>query len=424
MNPPSPYQARLIWWALTALAGATLVALVVGVIWGLGQALALLTPVLWPLATAGVLAYLLDPVVDFLVARRIRRQRAIILVFLLAFGACVAVIGSIAPQVYHEAQQFAERMPAYSQKLQQRWESWATNPPVFLQRAITIGRYFGTNYSRANPTPPGGTNALVVLTTPGANAPPPSSSAATRDIVRSATTWIASALPAAGAWVFERVGRLGSWFGVIAGIFLVPVYLFYFLLEKRGIERKWTNYLPVRQSGFKDELVFCLNAINGYLILFFRGQVLVALADGALYTLGFLIIDLPYAFLLGLMATILTMIPFLGAITTCVAALLIAFAATGSWQLPALVMVVFAIVQSIEGLVISPRIMGGRVGLHPLTIIVAVITGTTLLGGLLGGILAIPLTAALRVIMFRYVWRQPGLAETKGPDPTPEVTPG
>jgi predicted PurR-regulated permease PerM len=71
-------------------------------------------------------------------------------------------------------------------------------------------------------------------------------------------------------------------------------------------------------------------------------------------------------------------------------------------------LVVFAVVQVIEGVVVSPRIMGNRVGLHPLTIIVAVMVGTTLLGGLLGGILAIPLTAALRVLMFRYVWKHRG----------------
>jgi predicted PurR-regulated permease PerM len=70
------------------------------------------------------------------------------------------------------------------------------------------------------------------------------------------------------------------------------------------------------------------------------------------------------------------------------------------------VLVVFGIAQTLEGLVISPKIMGGRVGLHPLTIIVAVMVGTTLLGGLLGGILAIPLTAALRVLMFRYIWKR------------------
>jgi predicted PurR-regulated permease PerM len=71
-----------------------------------------------------------------------------------------------------------------------------------------------------------------------------------------------------------------------------------------------------------------------------------------------------------------------------------------------LVLIVFGIVQALEGTVISPKIMGDRVGLHPVTIIIAVMAGTTLLGGLLGGILAIPLTAALRVVMFRYVWKR------------------
>ena len=76
------------------------------------------------------------------------------------------------------------------------------------------------------------------------------------------------------------------------------------------------------------------------------------------------------------------------------------------WLHPLLVVGVFVLVQILEGFVISPKIMGDRVGLHPLTIIIAVLVGTTLMGGILGGVLAIPLTAALRVIMFRYVWHK------------------
>jgi predicted PurR-regulated permease PerM len=143
------------------------------------------------------------------------------------------------------------------------------------------------------------------------------------------------------------------------------------------------------------------------MIAFFRGQVLVAICDGILYTIGFILIGLPYAVLVGVMATALTIIPFLGAIVTCVSALLIMVLQYGDWKHPAMVLGVFAIVQALEGLVISPRIMGDRVGLHPLTIIIAVMVGTTLLGGLLGGILAIPLTAVLRVVLSRYVWKRP-----------------
>ena len=78
-----------------------------------------------------------------------------------------------------------------------------------------------------------------------------------------------------------------------------------------------------------------------------------------------------------------------------------------------LVLGIFGIVQAVEALVLQPKIIGDRVGLHPLTIIIALMVGTTLLGGILGGILAIPLTAALRVIMFRYVWKKPDEANAE-----------
>jgi predicted PurR-regulated permease PerM len=139
--------------------------------------------------------------------------------------------------------------------------------------------------------------------------------------------------------------------------------------------------------------------------VFFRGQVLVALCDGILYALGFLIIGLPYALLIGLMACVVTIIPFLGAALTCGTALIIAVVQFGDWQHPALVIAVFGVVQFIEGFVLQPKIIGDRVGLHPVMIIIALMVGTTLLGGILGGILAIPLTAALRVLMAHYVWR-------------------
>jgi predicted PurR-regulated permease PerM len=87
--------------------------------------------------------------------------------------------------------------------------------------------------------------------------------------------------------------------------------------------------------------------------------------------------------------------------------LILAAVQFGDWTHPAMVVGLFSLVQFLEGFVISPKIMGDRVGLHPLTIIIAVMVGTTLMGGIMGGILAIPLTAALRVLMFRYVWRQP-----------------
>jgi predicted PurR-regulated permease PerM len=193
---------------------------------------------------------------------------------------------------------------------------------------------------------------------------------------------------------------------LVAGLALIPIYAFYFLLEKRRIESHWREYMPLRDSSAKSELIFLLDSISQYLVAFFRGQLLVAMCDAALYTIGFFLVGVSYAFLLGFAAVFLTMIPFLGSMVICITALLLAFVQYGDWQHPALVLAVFAVVQMLESLVISPKIMGNRVGLHPLVIIIAVMTGTTLLGGILGGVLAIPLAAALRVILFRYVWKK------------------
>ncbi len=404
--PPTPEQARVIWLAATALAGAVLVAILAGLIWGIGQVLHLLSPVLWPLAVAGVCAYLLDPVVDVIERRGAPRPRAIICVFALAAMIVLALFGSVVPQVLRETRLLAEKIPIYASSVQEKVQSWIDNPPKILEKFL-----------KRQPDTGSGTNAVPATNSTAISTNGPDSSATVASgsgwstkidakALQSATAWLAQELPKVGAWLFGQISRVASWFGVLAGVALIPVYAFYFLLEKEGIEKKWTDYLPVAKSEFKDELVFVLKSINNYLIAFFRGQVIVALCDGVFYTIGFFIVGLPYAFLLGALATVLTMIPFLGAITTCVLALVIAFVQFGEWRHPLLVLAVFAVVQTLEGFVLSPKIMGDRVGLHPLSIIIAVMVGTTLLGGLLGGILAIPLTAALRVVMFRYVWKK------------------
>lgn len=393
--------------ALTGLAVAAMVGLVAGLVWGLGRVLAILSPVLWPIAVAGVLAYLLDPVVDRLERLGLKRPRAIMLVFALALLLLAVLFGSVVPQVVHETRQLAIRIPQYTRQVQDQLERWVNNPPPIARKLL------GDRAPARAPAAAVATNApvdglstnLPAPAVTGTNAPALLLSGHT---LQTATSLVARALPRLGSWLLGQAGRVASWFGVLAGLALIPVYLFYFLLEKQGISSRWTNYLPVSDSSFKNELVFILSSINNYLIAFFRGQVLVAVCDGILYSIGFLIIGLPYAVLIGVMAVFLTIIPYLGAIIICLTALVLALVQYGDALHPALVLCVIGVVQVLEGLVISPRIMGDRVGLHPVTIIIAVITGTTLLGGILGGILAIPLTAALRVLMFRYVWKRSG----------------
>src|SRR6266850_3108038 len=127
--PPTVKQARIIWMSLTGLSVAVIIALIVGAVWGLGRVLDVLSPVIWPLAVAGVLAYLLDPVVDFLQRKRVPRVRAIILVFLAALLIIVGLLASVVPQLVVETQELGRKIPGYTQRLEEKIEEAISRPP-------------------------------------------------------------------------------------------------------------------------------------------------------------------------------------------------------------------------------------------------------------------------------------------------------
>lgn len=435
--PPSQRQARIIWTSLTTLALALGLTLLGGLLWGLGIVVQHLSPVLWPFAVGVVLAYLLSPLVNWLEERGLPRMRALILVFAGSSLILLGAVGSLVPRAVVEARDLASQFPVLVVRLQNRVQSWLESPPASLrsllpkeiqERLPHSGDDSVTNRVVAPSTgsqdvqvaPTNAAPALVVLLAKGTGTgaePPWWVKALDPNSLKSVGTWVAAVTPDVLRWGLGQVGRLASLAGILAGLSLIPVYAFFLLLEERRIARSWTDYLPVADADFKREAIFVLRSINDALIVFFRGQVLVALCDGILYALGFLLIGLPYALLIGLMACVVTIIPFLGAALTCGTALIIAVVQFGDWQHPALVVAVFCVVQFIEGFVLQPKIIGDRVGLHPVMIIIALMVGTTLLGGILGGILAIPLTAALRVLMAHYVWRSDSTVEDRAVAP-------
>ena len=414
--PPTDKQARLLWASLTALSIGILLALLALLLWGLSWLLSVLSPVIWPLAIAAILAYLLDPVVDYLEKKRVPRGRAIVFVFLVGILAVGGVLASVLPRMVREAGDLVSEVPHYSAQIQTTVTEWISRTPWLMKKPK---KHSARDLALTTNGLPARTPAEEPTTNAPALAPPKGLEKGwDKRITESAIGWATGALPVFGSWFLAQVSRVASWAGFIVGFAMVPVFTYYFLQEKTGIRAEWTNYLPVQESRFKQELVFVLNAINGYLIVFFRGQVIVAMCIGALLTFGFSVVGLNYAVLLGLLAGALSIVPYLGAILTIVPSVILAAVQFKDWLHPLLVVAVFVFVQMLEGFVISPKIMGDRVGLHPLTIIIAVLVGTTLMGGILGGVLAIPLTAALRVIMFRYVWhkREPATGTSAAAD--------
>ena len=398
-QPPGENQTRIIWFALTALAVAAIIGVTAGLVWGIGEILDLFSPVLWPLAIAAVLALLLDPGVKWLERRGIPRTWGIIIVFAVVVSIVGGVLASVIPQMVKETNRLVAKIPAYTTRAQQRLINWANAAAAPPQAQ--------------NTNSPPDTNSLPAQASPGDTSNSTTNSVAAfptgqinSKILASATDWAGKIFSTVGSWLLTQLAKATALIDVAIALILIPICTFYFLREKTWIKAHWTDYLPVRDSRVKEEIIFVIESINQYMIAFFRGQVLVAICSGVLYTIGFLALGLDYAFILGFICLLLTMIPFLGPMVCCIMSLALTAMQFGDWFHPLMILVVFAVVVTLENFFYSPRIMGNRVGLHPLVIIVALMVGVTLLGGVLGGLLAIPLAAALRVILFRYIWKK------------------
>ena len=217
-------------------------------------------------------------------------------------------------------------------------------------------------------------------------------------------------------WELTTAGtsKIVSLGGFLLGLVMVPVYLFFFLKDSASIQKHWHDYVPLKASRFKSELVDTLQEINGYLISFFRGQVLVAMIDGILVGIALTFFGLPYGFLIGVFMALLGVIPYVGNIICLIPACLIGwFHAKGGaiWNLDPLsytigVVIIFVVVQQINSLVTAPKIVGESVGLHPMTVIFSMVFWTVILGGFVGALLAVPLTAAIKVLFRRYIWER------------------
>ena len=396
-NLPTVFQKNALWTAIAALSITVIGALFVGLIYLGTQVIAFLQPILIPFAVAGVLAYLLDPAVVWLEKRQISRQRAVLLVFAI-FTLTISALGWwLGTKVVHQAANLDERVLLYSTKSREA----AVNVVTWLKE------HTGVDLTAADPSTTQETDTFDIKAFLSGD-------------------WVRQALPAvmrsALSFVKSSVGGFLGAFGFLLSFIIVPLYLYYFLIESAGIKKTWSNYLPLRASAFKDEVVDCLTEINGYLVAFFRGQVFVSVINGIATGIGLAIVGLDFGVLIGLSLCVLGIIPFVGIALCWIPAVIIASVQGGSalvpgepwWFLPLVVSAIFAIVQQIDALFVTPRVVGQSVGLHPMTVIVSLFLWSLLLGGLLGAILAIPLTAAVKVLFQRYIWRARLAPQTVG----------
>ncbi|MEY4299897.1 MAG: hypothetical protein RIR25_1133, partial [Verrucomicrobiota bacterium] len=228
--------------------------------------------------------------------------------------------------------------------------------------------------------------------------------------IQEMTDWFQRKLPdfatSAGVFMRQSLGGVLGFAGVALSLLLVPLFLFFFLKDSADLARDWRQYIPLPDSPLKNEVASLVEEINNYLVRYFRGQFLVSLIDGLLIGAALMIMGLNFALLIGLGVGILAMIPYLGVLICWVPAVLIAATQFGDWSHPLIVTAIFLAMNNLEGFFIAPRIVGDSVSLRPFTVILSVLIWSLVLGGLLGALLAVPLTATIKVLLQRYVWQQ------------------
>src|SRR5438874_2795220 len=414
-----------MWAALTALFVVLLIVIAGAVVYLGANLVSFLQPILIPVAIAAILAYLLDPLVTELCRRKMGRGMAIAVIFTSVFIALVGLFWWVVPTISLQSANFARELPGYTQKARDR----------IVDLIVQYNRVVGGTAGRGKSASSGLVNFL--LGTPPPHAPSPTPAAAPTpspqttespvEAISAAPAKISTAerkqheakadkvtpnleryLPTLADKIWNIIKKsIGGFLGVtgfLLSLILVPIYLFFLLKEKPRIEKRWKDYLPLRASPLKDEVAEVLSEINKYVTAYFRGQLLVCVVDGVLIGTVLTLFGLNFAPLIGVLVVILTMVPYIGIIICWVPAVLIAAFQWGDWLHPIGVTLIFIVIQNLEGIFYAPRIVGNSVGLHPMTVIVSIFVWGLVIGGVLGPLVAVPLTATIRVLLARYVW--------------------
>jgi predicted PurR-regulated permease PerM len=381
----TPAQRRLAGVAVSCASALFLAAVVFGALYLLQRFVANFSGVIWPLAVASIMSLLLRPVVGFFENWcKFGRIKSIALLYVLVVGVCVVLGAVLLPVLLGQLLGLVRELPTIAHNIYHYAKDVASRHPRVY--AGLHGFFDKANLDEYS------AKATDVLQTLMSNAP--------------------STLKSA----FATVKTI---FATAASIAIVPIYLFFLLESDHDFVSDLRQQLTFLKPGLRHDIVFLVEQFVGILVSFFRGQLLIGLCLGVLKAIGFTIIGVQFGLVLGLIFGLLNVVPYLGTILGLATILPIAyFQVGGGLALVIKAIAVFAIVQTCEGYFLTPRIMGKTTGLHPMVIIISIFFWGEALNGLLGMVLAVPLTAFLvvtwRLLRSKYLPRH-GTGFTRPP---------
>jgi predicted PurR-regulated permease PerM len=343
-RPPEFPWGRLVAWIL--------------ILGGIGFAIFSLSAVLLPFLVGLAVAYLLDPAVDRAEKAGVPRAYGAAIVTILFFVALGVAIAFLAPVLQSQVFGLAERLAA----VVRHTIEWAR--PYLEQVLEQIGHVDPQQLTGAG------------------------------DAARQVFAWLARA----------AAGVLSSGLAIVnllSLLFITPVVAFYLIRDWNKVVAKIDSWLPRDHAQDLREIA---KEIDARMAGFLRGQALVCLFLAVFYAVGLSLVGLNYGFLVGMLTGLMSFIPYVGMFVGMATGMAIAFYQFPEWLNVGLVLAVFVAGQAIEGNVVTPKLVGDRVGLHPVWMILAVLAGASLFG-FTGVILAVPAAAAIGVLL-RYALKR------------------
>ncbi|KGL39183.1 AI-2E family transporter [Listeria sp. SHR_NRA_18] len=318
-----------------------------------------------PIILAGIAYYLFNPMIDWLEKKGWKRGWSIALLYVIITGVIVLIFSFIVPAVKDQIVSLVKTFPSYWDKVVAKFNEFSESP-LFDQVKDKVQ----DNLSEI-----------------------------TKTISEKGGSVVSSAVDSIG----NVVGTVTE---VVLAIVTTPLVLFYLLKDGNKLPDYLLKMLPVNSRAHTRQV---LHESNGQISSYIRGQIIVSLCIGILLFIGYIIIGLPYALTLAIIAACTSIVPYLGPVIAITPAIIIAIV-TSPWLLLKLI-IVWVVVQLLEGKFISPQVMGKTLKVHPITILFVILVSGKLFG-ILGVIFAVPGYAVLKVIvthMFTWFKRVSGL---------------
>ncbi|ANK63441.1 AI-2E family transporter [Loigolactobacillus backii] len=347
-------KSRLMFWSLELLIVASLIFVCTKISFVFSPIGTFVSTLFIPILIAGFLFYLFNPLIKLLGHLKISRNWAILIVFLIFFGGLALIVMTVIPNLVKQIAQLVVSLPDFASAMEKTAREWLKSP--WLQN-IDAEKYI---------------NQLNLSFS---------------DILQSVMSSVTSSL--------------GSVVGTVTSVAItaitIPVMLFYMLKDGHRLIPSIQKLMPNR---YKAETTDLLSKMGETISTYIGGQLIECTFVGVFTFLGYLLIGMPYAFLLGFIAGICNIIPYVGPYIGIAPALIVAL--TVSPMQIILVIIVVVVVQQVDGNFIYPNVIGRTLSIHPLTIIILLLVAGNI-SGILGMILAIPFYAIVKTVV-KYFW--------------------